>query len=249
MIKVSSKEEAWALVNRLFPSEYQMDERRSEFAGYPVYYSTKEGEDAWISDLGCRLEVTYPDGDSETVWINAPDDVVTTLGFVKERKVFPSVTIQEVEEKCLLNLRGLTFGEEAGKPAVKFWTSDEEGTVYFCDEVAYVQIGDVKKDESLTTESATDNNDLVVQFATLWGMDIGSASSSKEVEIANEMKQWNSDELYRLFSEWKDEYLSQDEIEDSVEFFRSKVTNWFYLTKKVENLSMLGKKMRGSCIE
>lgn len=152
------------------------------------------------------------------------------------------MTIQEVEEKCLLNLRGLTFGEEAGKPAVKFWTSDEEGTVYFCDEVAYVQIGDVKKNKKTNTESAADNNDLVVQFAILWGMDIGSASSSKEVEIANEMKKWNSDELYRLFSEWKDEYLSQDEIEDSVEFFRSKVTNWFYLTKKVEKLSMPGKK-------
>ena len=152
MIKVSSKEEAWTLVNRLFPSEYQMDERRSEFAGYPVYYSAKEGEDALICDLGYRIEVIFPDGDSETVWINAPDDVVTTLGFVKERKVFPSVTIQEVEEKCLLNLKGLTFGEEAGKPTVKFWTSDEEGAVYFCDEVAYVQIGDVKKNESLNAE-------------------------------------------------------------------------------------------------
>ena len=69
------------------------------------------------------------------------------------------------------------------------------------------------------------NNDLLVQFAMLWGMEIGSALSSKEVEIANEMKLWNSDELFSLFSSWKDEYLSQDDLEDSVEFFKEKVTD------------------------
>lgn len=113
--------------------------------------------------------------------------------------------------------------------------------------IDYLEINDEPICFENDTANPTDNNDLVVQFAILWGMDIGSASSLKEVEIANEMKKWNSDELYRLFSEWKDEYLSQDEIEDSVEFFRSKVTNWFYLTKKVEKLSMPGKKMKGSC--
>ena len=69
------------------------------------------------------------------------------------------------------------------------------------------------------------NDDLIVQFAMLWGMQIGSALSAKEIEIAKEMKQWDSTELLQLFSAWKDEYVSQIEKPDICEFFNEKVTD------------------------
>ena len=74
-------------------------------------------------------------------------------------------------------------------------------------------------------EPVTDNSDLIVQFAILWGQEIGGALTSKERKIAAEMKQWTSDELARLFAAWADEYLKQDEIEDSCDFFQMKSTN------------------------
>lgn len=56
---VSSVKEAWELASRLFPTDYEKDEDRSSRAGYPIYYSTAEGTNAWISDLNNRLELNY----------------------------------------------------------------------------------------------------------------------------------------------------------------------------------------------
>lgn len=58
--------------------------------------------------------------------------------------------------------------------------------------------------------------DLVVQFAVLWGMYIGSSKK---------MKEYDSEELLTLLTGWKDEYLKQDEIEDSCDFFNLKLEN------------------------
>lgn len=65
--------------------------------------------------------------------------------------------------------------------------------------------------------------DLVVQYAILWGTYIGSAMTTEEVENSKKMKQWDSIELKDLFCKWKDEYLIQNEIEDSVDFFNMKL--------------------------
>lgn len=70
-----------------------------------------------------------------------------------------------------------------------------------------------------------ENNDLLIQFAILWGHQIGSALSQKEVEIAKEMKLYDSIELYNLFSAWANEYRAQTDIDDSVNFFQIKLTD------------------------
>jgi len=68
-------------------------------------------------------------------------------------------------------------------------------------------------------------NDIIVQFAVLWGQVIGSSIiSSKEMEIAEEMKQYDSEELLKIFSGWADEYKALGK-EDTVEFFESKLTD------------------------
>lgn len=80
-MKVSSVKEAWELANRLFPTDYEKDEERSIRAGYPIFYSTANGVNAWISDLGNRLELNYADGKSENIWIERDEDKPSNLSY------------------------------------------------------------------------------------------------------------------------------------------------------------------------
>lgn len=66
-------ENAWNLANDLFPTDYIKDDERSANAGYPVYYSTADGVNAWISDLGCCLELNLPDGTSININIKVKE--------------------------------------------------------------------------------------------------------------------------------------------------------------------------------
>lgn len=62
MIKVSSKEAAWKEADKLFPTDYEKDERATANAGYPIYMSAAEGNNSWISDLGTSLELNIQEG-------------------------------------------------------------------------------------------------------------------------------------------------------------------------------------------
>lgn len=75
---VTSIRDAWAEVQKIFPTRYEHDASRSERAGYPIYYSTASDVNAWISDLGNRLEVNLPDGKSVDIWIQAPAEADTS---------------------------------------------------------------------------------------------------------------------------------------------------------------------------
>lgn len=68
-MKVNSKKQAWEKANELFPTDYLKDEERSNKAGYDIYYSTCDGVNAWISDLGNRLEVNLGTGETVNIWI------------------------------------------------------------------------------------------------------------------------------------------------------------------------------------
>ena len=70
--EVFGKDAAWALANDLFPTDYEYDSRCSQNAGYPIYYSTAFGVNAWISDLNTCLELNLPDGSSIRVNIKQP---------------------------------------------------------------------------------------------------------------------------------------------------------------------------------
>ena len=75
---VTSIRDARAEVQKIFPTRYEHDASRSERAGYPIYYSTASDVNAWISDLGNRLEVNLPDGKSVNIWIQAPAEAATS---------------------------------------------------------------------------------------------------------------------------------------------------------------------------
>lgn len=70
MIKVKSIEEAWREADRLFPTDYMKDDHASTNAGYPIYMSTADGNNSWISDLNTSLELNIQNGKGiETVRI------------------------------------------------------------------------------------------------------------------------------------------------------------------------------------
>lgn len=68
---VKSVTEAWEKANEIFPTDYMHDSDCSRRAGYDIYWSTRPGYNAWISDLGDRLEVNLPNGESVNIWIEA----------------------------------------------------------------------------------------------------------------------------------------------------------------------------------
>jgi hypothetical protein len=66
-IPAHSVKEAWEIVNKYFPSDYEKDEKCSEKAGYPVYRSTSESLPNayynYICDLGNCIEINLCDED------------------------------------------------------------------------------------------------------------------------------------------------------------------------------------------
>lgn len=90
-MKVSSKEKAWEEVNKIFPYDYEKDEKGSANAGYPIYTSiASEHPQNWISDLGNRLEVNLEDGSSTNIWIEeqGEDVEVTVIAKTGETRIY-----------------------------------------------------------------------------------------------------------------------------------------------------------------
>ena len=95
---VTSIRDAWAEVQKIFPTRYEHDANRSERAGYPIYYSTASDVNAWISDLGNRLEVNLPDGKSVDIWIQSPVEATATSNSTEGTEDTGSATREERRE-------------------------------------------------------------------------------------------------------------------------------------------------------
>lgn len=95
---VKSREEAWEMADRFFPTDYMQDDVLSRRAGYPVYISTSINEAykaAQIADLDCRLEVN--DGiQTINIWIRnveVPEMKATVRSLTGE---FEEYTIEQI---------------------------------------------------------------------------------------------------------------------------------------------------------
>lgn len=64
--------------------------------------------------------------------------------------------------------------------------------------------------------------DLGIQFAVLWGEEIGSSFSPEEQLKAAKMKVYDSQELTSMFDEWAREFVD-GHYDDTVEFFNEKL--------------------------
>lgn len=101
-MRVRTKEEAWILASRLFPTDYVLDADRSEVSGYMVYTSTNDNVNAWISDLGSRLELNYPDGKTENIWIGEEEEKKDCLESILKCINSNSRISLEIAEYCIL---------------------------------------------------------------------------------------------------------------------------------------------------
>lgn len=65
-------------------------------------------------------------------------------------------------------------------------------------------------------------NDIIVQFARLWGQLEATTISAADEDVSDALKGYDSEELLVLLKGWSEEYMTSD-IEDSCDFFYSKV--------------------------
>ena len=110
-MKVKTTAEAWQKANELFPTDYMKDDIRSNRAGYDIYYSTAAGVNAWISDLGNRLEVNMENGETVNIWID--EDPQFAEYQLEDALRVISNAIYEIDDNILPNLQKATGLDEA----------------------------------------------------------------------------------------------------------------------------------------
>jgi len=90
-MKVSTREQAWQEVSKIFPTDYEKDEAESAKAGYDIYRHPTLNYYNRICDLGNRLEVlTGQYGNTVTnIWIEEPkksveDRILEELALIRK---------------------------------------------------------------------------------------------------------------------------------------------------------------------
>lgn len=143
MIKVDSKKAAWDLAGRLFPTDYEKDEPGTKKAGYPIYKSTNPEVNAWISDLGDRLELNYPNGNSENIWIETNADIVAFVGMYFDETVFGEVKVKKIKEVAYHRVLGIVNKTlDDGRFGVEISFGNNDTATFGCDNVAYMRLAD-----------------------------------------------------------------------------------------------------------
>jgi hypothetical protein len=108
-MKVNSRREAWKLADEAFPTDYLIDSVSSEAAGYNIYRSTSDGVNAWISDLGDRLEVNI-EHETFNIWIEEEQfpeyQIADALRVINE-------AIYQIDDNILPKLQKATGIDEA----------------------------------------------------------------------------------------------------------------------------------------
>lgn len=143
-MQVKTVKDAWNLANRLFTTDYELNEQATKNAGYKIYSSTKKEVNAWISDLNNRLELNYSNGSSESIWIEERNvkDTVAIVGLYSERTVFGDVKVKEVKEVTYHYVHGLVNKTlEDGRFGIEITTSDPVQTIVSlgCENIAYIR--------------------------------------------------------------------------------------------------------------
>ncbi|MDD2956392.1 MAG: hypothetical protein PHD67_08770 [Oscillospiraceae bacterium] len=133
-MKVTSRDAAWAEVNKIFPTDYEKDDASSIRAGYDIYRHPTLNYYNRICDLGCRLEVLLGEcGENVTnIWIEEPTAETTkqekTKGYGEQlaEKIRATANTGNLPqfEKFVLD-RGWEFPTEEGLKAAydRLWKS------------------------------------------------------------------------------------------------------------------------------
>ena len=110
-MKTKSRKAAWEVADSIFNTDYMKDELRSKNAGYDIYHSTASGVNAWISDLGDRLEVNMENGETVNIWIEENPDFAEYQ--LADALAVISDAIYEIDDKILLTLQKATGIDDA----------------------------------------------------------------------------------------------------------------------------------------
>ena len=110
-MKANSKKEAWEIADSIFSTDYMKDERRSQNAGYDIYFTTAAGVNAWISDLGNRLEVNMENGETINIWIG--DEPQYSEYQLADALEVISDAIYEIDDKIIWRLQKATGIDDA----------------------------------------------------------------------------------------------------------------------------------------
>lgn len=124
-MKVMNREAAWAEVNKIFPTDYEKNGEASNRAGYPVYRSTADGINAWISDMGDRLEVNLPDGKSVNIWIEESEEEQKN-----EQPAMPHYGEMLSKDRLLWEADGEAVVINAVRKACSGWAKEWERAVW-----------------------------------------------------------------------------------------------------------------------
>lgn len=128
--EAKSIQEAWEIVNSIFPTDYDRDSQSSERAGYPIYRSSIEYYD-YICDLGCRLEINLKDGNKTiNVWVvkEAEEKLpeLPTKEEIKETAANQYTFEPEQVQLVRVFVMGYKFENEANRAVYKAMRSNED---------------------------------------------------------------------------------------------------------------------------
>lgn len=70
-------------------------------------------------------------------------------------------------------------------------------------------------------------NELMIQFAILWGVYMSESILINGRDFSEDMKAYSSEELLPVFEEWTEEY-GYSTIDDTVDFFEEKLVEALY---------------------
>ena len=139
-IKASTTQEAMRFLDK--ENVLRKNIEYSERAGYPTYFPYGDSSiDYRVTDLGCRVEVTKG-GETQNIWIEEKLDFNTVvIGLIEEKKVFSSVTINEVTEFTYQYVIGFVYEAlEDGKPGITFYMKDGTASSFHANNIAYVKM-------------------------------------------------------------------------------------------------------------
>ena len=108
---VKSRKEAWKIADEIFNTDYEKDDFKSNRAGYDIYFSTVEGANAWISDLGDRLEVNLENGKTVNIFIEEEPEFKEYQ--IEDALEVISDAIYEIDDKVNSKLADVTGIKDA----------------------------------------------------------------------------------------------------------------------------------------
>lgn len=112
-MKARTKNEAWEIVNEIFPTDYHENTVKTSNAGYPIYDSNLGDDHGYICDLGSRLEVNFEDGRTVNVWIE--ETPVFPEWQIEDALVVINDVIYLIDDNIFPNLQEETGIDEARK--------------------------------------------------------------------------------------------------------------------------------------